>query len=255
MWRYIFAGSLLGLALTTHAGTPDGWQVEVGGGGASFQAPWQGVDLEHMPLPYISARYGRWGFGVGEGLVQYSLLQSPVDISVGLGYRDETYQSNFALSDYDSDDPVFNGYESAKGEVTARLQFDYGYLQLRLVQDIQGRSDGATALLRTDIPLYRHTSGWQVSGRIGAYWLQDKYATHVFGVMPDNADERVSRFEYAADSAINYFTGLQVYVPVQQRHSVRGFARYEILDDEITNSPLVGRDYRAQVGIMYVVNL
>ncbi|MCP8899664.1 MipA/OmpV family protein [Gilvimarinus xylanilyticus] len=255
MWRLLFTATLLSLTLASKTSADTRWHVEVGGGGASFQAPWRGVGVELTPLPYVTARYGRWGFGVGEGLVQYALMQSDLQVEVGLGYRDETYQSNFSLVKYDSDDAVFNGYKSPKGEVTARMQFNYSYFHLRLAQDIQGRSKGGTALLRADIPVYRHNSGWQVSTRVGAYWLQDKYATHVFGVSPGNTNESVGRYQYQADSSLNYFTGLQVYVPVAKRHSVRGFARYERLDNEISNSPLVGRKYRAQLGIMYVVTL
>lgn len=255
MWRQILAGSLLGLALSSQASSDTEWQVEVGGGGAAFQAPWRGVDVEATPLPYVTARHGRWGFGVGEGLIQYTLLQSDLQVAIGLGYRDETYQSNFALVEYDSDDAVFNGYKNPKGEVTARLQFDYRYFHLHVAQDVLGHSEGTTALLRANIPLYRHKSGWQVSTQAGAYWMQDKYASYVFGVTEKNANPAVGRYQYEADDSINYFTGLQVYIPVGERHSLRGFARYERLDNEIRNSPLIGRDYRAQLGIMYVINL
>ena len=259
MWRQIFLGTLFCLTLSIHADTQakgaKRWKVEVGGGGATFQAPWKGVNVESTPLPFVAASYGRWGFGVGEGLVQYSLLESDVNVGFSLGYRDETYQSDYAIQQYESDDLVFTGYNSPKGEVTARLHLEYRYFHLRLVQDIQGRSDAATATVRTDIPLYRHASGWQIAGRAGVSWMQDKYASYVFGVSLENADERFGRTEYTADNAVNYFVGLQLYIPMPVRHSLRGFARYEFLDEEITGSPLIGQNYRAQVGLMYVVTL
>lgn len=255
MWRKILASTVLCAPLMTLAEAPPRWKVEVGGGGATFQTPWRGVNVETTPLPFVSAGYGRWGFGVGEGLVQYTLLQSGVNLGVSLGYRDETYQSDYAIKQYDSDDPVFTGYNSPKGEVTARLHIEHSYFHFRIVQDIQGRSDAATATFRTDIPLYRHASGWELAGRAGAYWMQDKYASHVFGISADNADERFGRYQYAAESAVNYFVGFQLYIPTLEHHSLRGFARYEFLSDEITDSPLVGRDYRAQVGLMYVITL
>lgn len=259
MWRQILIGVLLSLALSTQADTQmkmsDRWRVEVGGGGAIDQTPWRGVNIQSTPLPFVSASKGRWGFGVGEGIVQYALFHSDIDINVGLGYRDETYQSAYAIGQYDSDDPVFNGYQSPKGELTAQLHVEKSFFHFRLAQDIQNRSRGATATFRADVPLYRHSSGWQVGGRVGGYWLQDKYASHVFGVSAGNADERFGRHQYAADSALNYFVGLKLYIPITSRHSLRGFSHYEFLDEQITDSPLVDRDYRAQVGLIYVVTL
>ncbi|MDO3380766.1 MipA/OmpV family protein [Gilvimarinus algae] len=247
--RRCLLAMVLAMACTSEAGE---WTVEAGAGGAALQTPWKGVDVELTPLPYISARYGRWGFGVGEGLVQYDVLRSPVRLSLGLGYRDETYQSDYALVEYDSDDRVFAGYDSPDGEVTAHVQLDYSIFHLRLVQDIEGQSDGASALLRADIPLYRHGSGWQVSARVGAYWMESVYATEVFGVTGDNVNPALGRYHYTLDDSLNAIAGAQLYIPLGQRHSLRGFARYERLDSAIADSPLVGRAYRAQLGLIFV---
>ena len=255
MLKYGIVGTLICWASAVGADTSDLWQFEIGGGGTLFYSPWKGVALEQTPLPYFNASFGRWGFGVGEGLVQYKVIDSKVDIGIGLGYRDETYQSDFSLIGFDSDDPVFNDYESPKGEFTARAQVDYGLVHFRLSRDIQGHSNAVTALIHTDIPLYRHSSGWQVAGRVGLYWMQDKYASYVYGVNETNTDDSIGRFKYSLGNTLNDFAGLRVFIPLTKHHSLRGLYRYESLDRDVVGSPLVGRSYRSQFSIMYVVNL
>lgn len=251
MSRLLLSLGLILIPLLTQANT---WEMEAGGGLAVFNTPWEGVEIEATPIPYFSARYGRWGFGGGDSIVQYDVLQSRLRMSVGLGYRDETYQSKFALIDYDSDDRVFEGYDSPSGEATGLVHLRYGHMHLQVVRDIQGESEGTTVKLRVNIPLYRHPSGWQVSSGLGANWQEDAYTTHIYGVSQENVDNNVGRHRYALDHAVNPIADLQLYIPIdsRHRHSVRGFFHYEHLDSDIRDSPLVGRDHKAKMGILFV---
>lgn len=173
-------------------------------------------------------------------------------MSIGLGYRDETYQSDFALIDYDSDDQIFEGYDSPSGEVTGLLHLRYGHMHLQVVRDIEGESEGTTIKLRINIPLYRHPSGWQISSGLGARWQEDVYATHIYGVSQGNVDNSLGRYFYDIDHAVNPVGDLQLYIPIGTRHSVRGFFHYEHLDRDIRDSPLVGRDHHARTGLLFV---
>lgn len=228
------------------------WEMEGGGGGAHFLTPWSGVDLEQTPVPYFSARYGRWGFGVGDSAVQYDLLESELRLSVGLGYRDETYQAIYALINYESDDQVFEGYDSPSGEAAGILLLQYSLFQLQVARDLQGESEGSTVQLRANVPLYRHQSGWGISSTLGINWQEDKYATHVYGVSQRNVDEDVGRHFHSIGHAINPLGAVQLYIPIGSRHSVRGAFHYERLDRDIRSSPLVDRAYKANLTVIFV---
>lgn len=57
MSRLLLSLGLLMMPLLTHA---NAWQMEAGGGLAIYNTPWKGVNIEATPIPYFSARYGRW---------------------------------------------------------------------------------------------------------------------------------------------------------------------------------------------------
>lgn len=249
MKRLLLGLGLLLIPLLTQA---KDWQIEAGAGLAVFNTPWKGVDIEATPIPYFSAQYGRWKFGGGDDIVQYTVLQSPLQVSLGLGYRDETYETKFALIDYDSDDPVFTGYDSPEGEVTGLLNLQYGQMQLQVARDLEGESEGTTVKLQANVPLYRHASGWQISSALGVKWQEDAYASHIYGVSHDNVDVSVGRHRYTLGHTVNPIGEVMLYVPMGRRYSLLGFLHYEHLDREIRDSPLVGRDNQTKMGILLV---
>lgn len=228
------------------------WTLEYGGGLLVLDPPWSGMSDQQLTLPYISAEYGRWRLGPQYGLFQYRVSPAgwPVDLSMGLGYRDETYDSIFYLDDKESDDPVFDGYDSPSGELVARTDISWGGLSIQLRQDISNQSRGASASALYLHPVYLDASGLQVLLGGGARWKSARYTDYLYGIHGDNVDPGRARTPYRPGSTVNYLMAARVIYPFNRRWALSGTVRYARLDSAIEGSPLVGQRLTGQFMVL-----
>lgn len=229
------------------------WKLEFGGGLAAYDTPWVDMPIQYITLPYINAEYGRWRLGVKHGIFQYRLSGDnwPVSLSAGLNYRDETYDSVFSFNDKLSDDPVFTGYQSPDGEVTAQLNARWQHLSLSVSQDVSDHSSGTVADLSYMHPLYQGELGVQFLVGGGARWLSEKYSDYLYGVYGDNIAPQYGRVAYQAEAATNYQLSMQFIYPFNRQWSLSAQASYEWLDQTIQDSPLVDKSGVGKVMVFF----
>lgn len=228
----------------------DKWQMDVGAGQLAIDTPWHGYDIQTMSLPYFNARKGAWRIGPKYGLVQYAFLYgAEFEATMGLSFRDETYDSSLIFSDELSDDEVFTNYKDGKGELTFRTQLQYKQLFLRLAQDISNHSEGLTLLARYHLPIYGKGLGLQLSADLGLYWQDEKYTQYLYGISKKNIAPEYGRYAYQTRSAINPFTALNLAYIFNEHWSIQATYRIETLDSTIKKSPLVGDSVKQQLAV------
>ncbi|MBU3021630.1 MipA/OmpV family protein [Aestuariibacter sp. A3R04] len=226
------------------------WQMDVGAGLLAVDTPWRGYDIQTISLPYFNARKGRWRIGPKYGLVQYAFLEdTEFEASMGLSFRDDTYDSSLIFSDELSDDDVFTGYNDGKGELTFRAQLQYKQLFLRVAQDISNRSEGITLLGRYHLPIYGKGLGLQLSADLGVYWQDEKYTQYVYGISGENIAPEYGRYAYQPSSAVNPFSALNLTYVFDKHWSVQASYQVETLDSTIKESPLVGDSFKQQLTV------
>ena len=195
------------------------WQMEVGAAQLAIDTAWRDYDIQTMVLPYFNARKGNWRIGPKYGLVQYVFLQgAEFEASMGLSFRDETYDSSLIFSDELSDDEVFTDYKDGKGELTFRTQLQYKQLFVSLAQDISNHSDGLTFLARYNLPIYGQGLGLQLSADLG---FIGKIKNTLIPVWHNgNIAPEFGRYEYQPSAALNPFTSLNLTYVFNKQWSV-----------------------------------
>lgn len=250
---YYWCNLLLLLIYSGWVQADEGWTLEFGGGLAVYDTPWVDMPIQYITLPYINAEYGRWQLGVKHGLFQYRLSGDnwPVTLSAGLNYRDETYDSVFNFNDELSEDPIFTGYKSPDGEVTAQVNVAWQHLSASVSQDVTGNSSGAAVDLSYMHPLYQGERGVQLLVGGGVRWLSEKYSDYLYGISGSNIDPQYGRLAYQAEAATNYQLSMQFIYPFSRQWSVSARASYEWLDKTIENSPLVDKSATGKVMVFF----
>ncbi len=123
-------------------------------------------------------------------------------------------------------------------------------LKLSVVSDIADNSDGTQ--VRGEIFYTHRTGDWLFRPSAGIVWQDDDYNDYYYGVRSREA--AAFRPAYSADDDFNYrFGALAIY---QQQTSPLMFmagVRYDLLGDEIDDSPIVEEDdeLTALIGIAY----
>lgn len=122
--------------------------------------------------------------------------------------------------------------------------------KMSAVTDVADNSDGQQ--VRGEVFYKYRTGDWMFKPSAGFVWQSEDYNDYYFGVK--NSEARIGRPAYTADDDLNYRLG--VVAVYQQKTSPWLFAgglRYDILGDEITDSPIVSEDEEmtAFIGFAY----
>ena len=88
---------------------------------------------------------------------------------------------------------------------------------------------------------------------IGLRWENSDYTDYYFGVRDFEATE--ARPAYQPSDALHWTAGLNIIYNHSDKIAFMIFPGVELLDDEITDSPLVDEDllFRAMVGVTYAL--
>jgi MipA family protein len=208
----------------------------VGVGLAYFQSVYDGVDDETKVFPRINYSYERFfikGFTMG-----YTLYGSQ-DLAFAAVLQPQ-------FGGYDADDShQLNGMTdksflvNAGGEVMYRLKPIVA--QLSVLHDMTGRTMGNQARLKlsTGIPLV--DKRFIVAPSVAAVWQDSKITDYYYGV--SSSEATASRAEYSPGSSwyMNYSLAFMYNI---SQHWLAAIA-YNVTqyDDEVTDSPIVGRDF------------
>ncbi|OOV87624.1 MipA/OmpV family protein [Oceanospirillum linum] len=194
---------------------------------------------QNTALPFINAEVGNWHIGPKYGIAQYIIRFPDAQYGLGVGYRDDSYHTNWIPGFKASRAPELDGYESGGGDVTFLAQFRYRQLTLKMEQDISGNSDGFTAEVAVEHILFGRGLGLNLKANTGFYWQSQDYVRHLYGVSGRNVDTNKGRFFYEPDSALNLFASVNVSYIFDQRWGVHSSYRFEYFDTTITDSPIV----------------
>ncbi|MBC3765625.1 MipA/OmpV family protein [Neptunicella marina] len=230
------------------------WHMQVGGGVLNATRPYTQMDDITSFVPYFSAQYGNWNFGAGNGVVSYNFNQMPFDLSVGIGYRDETYDSDEIYQTDLSDAAVFTGYEDGEGDVVANITLGWNHFSFTAEQDISDHSGGLTLDASYMPVLYRGDKGAQFAIGAGIKWQNSNYTDYLYGIHGDNIAAQYGRNEYSAGSATNPYLAARFIYPVSKQLNLIAMAKLESLDDSIENSPLVDDNKSRSVALLLSYN-
>lgn len=216
------------------AGPPPGVpQISLGAGGMFSTTPYRGMDHDLIPLPFLFLEWNRFFIrGPGLGLHLYRSDAFSVDL---LGrYRMEIYDAD--------DSNYFRGMDDRDGtvEMGLALQWNLGIASLSLegFSDILDEHGGQQYQLKID-KSFRFNRVF-VTPSVGVSTQSQEYSDFAFGVTAREA--LPDRPEYELGWTVNWHTGVSIRAMINRRVMVILGANVELLDDEISDSPLVDRD-------------
>ena len=215
------------------------WDVKIGPRLESYSTPWVGGDHQNEWFPYMSASYGNWKIGGNsQSLLSYQAIKNQTwGLSMGLGYRDDGYDSGF------SDDPVFSGYDAPDADITAFVGLSYDSLFIQASQDVSSNSESSALSITLKHPLYRSQAGFMLNVSAAAHWYDKDYVNYNYGVNEDQVNAAVGRTVYQGDAALNLDLGLSAIYRINKQWMLIGSVNLIELDDEITDSPLIDDDH------------
>ncbi len=129
--------------------------------------------------------------------------------------------------------------------VGANLNTEFGQFGSTVTGDVSDHSDGTKLKLAYSYPM-KLSEKWRFTPSIDAVWNNSDANDYYYGVDPG---ESASLAAYSADSGINYGLSLHASYEVTQNWYLHGAAKWQKLDREIENSPLVDNDTPASVSL------
>ena len=218
--------------------------LRVGGGGFVQTSPYAGVDARVYPAPVVAYEGER--LYVRSAIVGYRII-SEKGLMIGplVQPRIEGFKED--------DSPFLEGMQdrnwSVDGGVNIEAVTPVGLLGTSIVTDLLGRNRGQEVEFRYLIML--PVLGFHLIPSGGVRWKSDNLVDYYYGVRPSEA--RPDRPAYEGKQAFDPFLRLVVRHKLTKHWSVFSDAQYEWLASEITNSPIVSKDYQLSVttGVLY----
>ena len=218
--------------------------LHVGGGGFVQTSPYAGVDARVYPAPVVAYEGER--FYVRSAIVGYRIVS---DNGLMIGPLVQPRVEGFK----EDDSPFLEGMQdrnwSVDGGVNIEAVTPVGLLGTSIVTDLLGRNRGQEVEFRYLIML--PVLGFHLIPSGGVRWKSDNLVDYYYGVRPSEA--RPDRPAYEGKQAFDPFLRLVVRHKLTKHWSAFSDAQYEWLASEITNSPIVSKDYQLSVttGVLY----
>jgi len=219
-------------------------KVYLGGGAMVTSRPYAGVDTRVYPVPlfvYEGKRLYLRGLFAG-----YRLLMAD-GWSVG-----PIVQPRF--EGYEEDDSfALKGMDDRPWSLDAGIGISWltkiGLLGMSGVTDTLGRHNGQE--LEFSYTILFKLGGFDLIPSAGMRWKSHDLVDYYYGVRSEEA--RAGRPAYEGEDAFDPFMRLAVRRKLTERWSLVAAAQHEWLDDEISDSPIVDRDYDVSfiVGMLY----
>jgi outer membrane protein len=206
---------------------------------------YKGDSPKTWPIPFFSFRAGNFylrGVAAGYELFKYDALSF-----------DLVAQWRFEGYDHDDSD-YLEGMENRRMTVDAGAKASYrdgfGTSSLTFLTDTLNRYNGQELRFSYD-KRFKLTESLSLTPSVGLSYQSSHLTNYYYGVRSDEA--RPGRPRYVPGEAYNPFIGIGMAYKLSQEVSLTGNIRYQLLDDAITDSPIVEADYRisAMAGILY----
>ncbi len=222
-------------------GPPSGSQWSLGGAVIAREGIYAGEDANIVPIPYIGYEGERFflrGLSAGYRVADAGALS----IETALELRPGTSRDDFGASELAANGVDYRDLEDRKwaldAGVSATLRGRAGELKIEAKTDISDASGGQEYVVSYEYPMF--IGGTIVSPTIGARHLSDDMSNYYFGTL----DEEVARgaVDYKPGAATLPYVGLSVMRPLNEKWTFFGMAEYNLLPDELTDSPLMDRE-------------
>lgn len=211
----------------------------LGVGVAAQQPPQEGADRQVVVLPFPTYEGERLTANFGS--IAYALANTgQLRFAVEGQLRFDGYDpdESAALEGLEERDPTLD----AGFSITASR--DWGIASLKVMTDVLGVHEGYEISASYQYPL--EFDRWTIVPGITASWPSDDLVDYYYGVRADEAT--ADRPAYSGGSVMNASASIDATYSLAPRWDVVGGAEYTRLGDEITDSPIIAKDYEA---IMY----
>lgn len=220
---------------------PKGWLI--GAGYVSAPNPFgREVDTVSAPIPllgYVGERL-TW---LGPYLRYEFVKNAPVTVAGVLKTRFEGIPK-------DIEDGALAGIQARRPTLEAGVDVSYGKFVGSIRSDISGRHDGREFSLAFREKRFWNDT-WLLEGQIAAVWQSAELTSYLYGVSVHEARPGLNAYE--PGDALNYELSLLASYQVSPRWVCLGSASFRLLDEAITESPIVAQDHDVGVfvGIAY----
>ncbi|GAC20661.1 MipA/OmpV family protein [Paraglaciecola arctica] len=225
----------------------EGWRIKVGAAAIASAPAWVGNDEQVSAVPYFSAQYCNWSFGV-ENLVKYQLpITTEFTLSWGLNLRADGFDPEYSLFNTWSKDDVFDGYESPDTELLLHSNAQWSWLRIGIAYDVTDNSGASSGNVSLTVPVFDNHRGMQIKVTIAADAFSKQYVNYYYGITSQQANLNLGRNKYLVDEyAVKVSMGIQMIYPFNRQWSLMANVKYTQLDDVIVDSPLIENDNEQQ---------
>lgn len=226
------------------------WQITSGVGVMSKSTPWRGATNQVSLIPYLDLRKGNWHFNKDDLVGYHNELSESLSFSVGLGIRDDSYDTDDIELNNQSTPPIFDGYSAPKAETVVNYGMQYGWISFGGSSDVSNRSSANSLNLSVELPLRQVENGLSISAGVSLDWFDSNYVNYYYGVSGGQVNSSVGRVAYQSSAATNYGLELSASYQLNKRWRVLGSVSRTTLDDRITSSPLIDSNYEDTAVLM-----
>ena len=214
------------------------------GAGFVYRSPvYRGQDADGLPIPMVFFQKDKLYFrGSVLGYQFYKDSAWTLDL-----------QAKWAFRGYDDDDSRhLNGMDdrdsSVEGGIGVSHNDGWGIASVSFATDLLGKHDGQEVTFSYAKRFIREP--WVLTPAVGVTWQSNNLTDYYYGVERDEVTG--SRPYYSAGDAWNPFVSLTTQYYFTHKWSSLLTVRYECLDNEISNSPIVNKQYQVHLmgGIM-----
>lgn len=234
----ILLGAVPATAEQTSADNPEA-RLWAGGGFLTLQKPYKGVEAECYAVPLLI--YQGPKFTLFGPVATYSLFgeENRWGVLALARIRTEGFTNN--------ESRYLNGMSDRDPTVELGLRYlhdlTFAVLSLDFSHDILDKHSGWESRLtfRKTFRDIGNIESLSLTPSIGVNWRSKQLNDYYYGVR--TAESAPGRDAYNAGGSIGWLSGLQLNYKLTDKWSLFGLANLEWLDSEITDSPIVEKDY------------
>lgn len=209
------------------------------GFGIAYRSPiYRGVDADYLPIPLVFYKKGAFfvrGTQVGYQFYRNGgLTLEALGEWVWRGYDDDDSRH---LRGMDDRDPTI------LGGAAASYYDGWGVTRVDVATDLLGKSNGQELTFSYGKQFVQDK--WTLTPLAGVRWESSDMADYYFGVDADEVTP--TRPQYSAGESWTPFVSLATRCRINEKWSSMIMVRYDWLDDEISDSPIVNKDYQIKL--------
>ena len=213
--------------------------------GFVFRTPiYRGQDADGLPIPLVYYQKGPFFFRGNS--IAYEFYENEGFSLKGV--------AEWMFRGYDDDDSRhLNGMDDRDGSIEGGLAVAYddgwGITTIKLMTDLLGEHDGQTVTFSYTKPFVKLP--WILSPTVGLAWESSNLTDYYYGVEPDEATP--ARPAYSIGDVWYPYVALTTNYYFNKKWSSMLSVRYDWLADDVSDSPIVNKDYQVRVmgGVMY----